>query len=218
MPTFESPIGSRKFANQSMREFEVPDDTDSPLNQRVSQHMPQKINIDESELRNFQNRIAQDSSFQEERELMAAQDARRTGKEKISEGAKKRIEMLLGMTYTTKEVNIDGNIFILKSLKSKDMREALIVTAEYDGTVQAPYEMRRQLLGRSITHVAGVEIEQFIGSNNLNSKLSFLDELDESLLSRLYDEYVLLTKIVKDKYSVKTETDVKEVVEDIKKS
>ena len=216
MPNFESPIGSRKFSNQAMRELEVPDETDAPNYPQ----QPQRYNpvINESSIRDFQSRVEQTSNFEEEREIMAAREARRTGREKLSEGAKKRIHLLLGMTQTTKEVNIENNSFVLRSLKSKEMRESLIAAAEYDGTVQAPYEIRRQILSRSLTYIAGVEVEQFIGSNTLDAKLLFLDELDESLLARLYDEYVTLAKEVKEKYNIKNDQDVKEVVDDIKKS
>lgn len=208
MPNFESPIGGRNFSSSSMREFDVTDET--------GYHKSPKPMINEQDLRNFQSRV-ENHNADEERELMAARDARRTGKEKISEGAKRRIEILLGMIQTTKEVKIQDNIFVLRTLKSKEMREALVATSEYDGTVQTPYEMRRQILSRSLTHISGVEIEQFIGSNTLDSKMLFLDELDEALLSRLYQEYVDLNKISRDKYAINNENDVKEVVEDIKK-
>lgn len=214
MPNFESPIGGRKFAGQSMRDFEIPDETEQP-----HQHPAPRKNplFDENSLKNFQSRVEESSNYELERELMAAREARRTGREKLSEGAKKRIEMLLGMVQSVREVVIEDNVFILRTLKSKEMRESLIVAAEYDGTVQAPYEIRRQILGRSLTHISGVEVEQFIGSNSLDSKLIFLDELDESLLARLYDEYVILSKTAKDKFAIKTDQDVKEVVDDIKK-
>lgn len=207
MANFESPIGNKKISGRPMRNLEVPNED----------YDQQENYVDESSLRRFQSQIDRFDS-QAEREIYEAKEAKRTGKQKISEGAKKRIEILLGMTQTTREVTIENNLFILKSLKSKDMRESLMVAAEYDGTVQGPYELRRQILARSLTHVAGIEFEQFIASNSLEDKLSFLDELDESLLGRLYDEYVLLGKEIKDKYSVKDDKDVEEVFDNLKKS
>lgn len=207
MANFESPIGNKKISGRPMRNLEVPNED----------YDQQENYVDESSLRRFQSQIDRFDS-QAEREIYEAKEAKRTGKQKISEGAKKRIEILLGMTQTTREVTIENNLFILKSLKSKDMRESLMVAAEYDGTVQGPYELRRQILARSLTHVAGIEFEQFIASNSLEDKLLFLDELDESLLSRLYDEYVLLGKEIKEKYSVKDDKDVEEVFDNLKKS
>jgi hypothetical protein len=97
------------------------------------------------------------------------------------------------------------------------MRDALMEASRFDGTIQSPFEIRRQLLARSITEIAGVSTEQFIGSADVEDKCAFVDELDESLLNRLYDEYLSLVKEAKDKYAVKTEEDVKEVIEDLKK-
>ena len=126
--------------------------------------------------------------------------------------------MLLGMTQSTRDCVIENNNYSLKSLKSKEMRAALMAASEFDGTIQAPYEIRRQFLARSLTHVAGIEIDHFLGSKTLESKLLFLDELDESLLNRLYEEYLILNKDSREKFAINTAQDAKEVVEDIKKS
>ena len=202
MPNFESSIGGRKFASQGMRDFEVPDETEQ-YNSNFS--------------RNSNNSNQLKDSLEFEREVAAVREVRRTGKEKINEGAKRRIEVLLGMVQTTREVVVGENNFVLRSLKSKEMRDSLMATSEYDGTIQAPYEIRRQILSRSLISIAGVSIEQFLGSDSLETKMLFLDEMDESLLVRLYDEYIILSKDSKEKFAVKTEEDVKEVVDNIKK-
>lgn len=212
MPNFDSPIGGRKFASQGMREFDVSDETEQYDHPR---NVSRSTSVEDNHPRNYQNNIDRVSDF--EKEVNAAREVKRTGREKISEGAKRRIEVLLGMVQTTREVFIEQNLFVLRTLKSKEMRDALMYTSEFDGTIQAPYEMRRQILSRSLTHVAGVEISQFVGSDTLESKLLFLDEMDESLLTRLYDEYVELSKSSKEKFAVKDEKEVQEVVEDIKK-
>jgi hypothetical protein len=139
------------------------------------------------------------------------------GKERLGDGAKKRIEMLIGMTRHTHSAEIDGNIYNFQTLKSKEMRDALTAAAEFDGSVQSPFEIRKQLLARSLTQVAGVAIEQFIGDDSLDAKLLFIDELDDTLLNRLYDEYLILAREAKEKYSIKTSEEAKEVIEDLKK-
>lgn len=211
MPGFESPIGSRNFQGQGMREVEVPD---------ISGYTPPNMD----EIREFQARaeqhahhhghVHQQPSYSQEMPVAPRQEV----SNKISESARKRIEMLLGMSQTIREVKIENNVFVLRSLKAKEMREALTAVIEFDGTVQGPYEIRKQLLGRSLTHVAGIEIGQFLGSNTLESKFIFIEELDESLANRLYDEYLALSKESKEKYGVKNSEDAKEVVEDIKKA
>ncbi len=215
MPNFESPIGKKTFAATPMRNFDVPDESEyvgpSP--------------IDHQSIREFQSRMSQQFPENQERkhvsdverEIREAREAQRTNREKMSDGAKRRIEMLLGMTQTSRQVDIEGNTFTLRSLKSKEVREAIFQASQFDGTTHGPYEVRKQFVARSLTQVAGLEIEQFLGSNTLETKLAFIDELDDSLLARLYEEYMILNNSSKEKYSIKNEQELKEVVEDLKK-
>lgn len=217
MPNFESPIGKKKFASNTMREFDVPDESGyaDPAQAQFYQ------NVNEASIRDFQARDpfmeAQRSEAEIEKEIRAAREAKRTGKERLSDGAKRRIEMLLGMTRVTREVDINGNIFVLRTLKSKEMSDAIFEVSKFDGTTQGAYEIRRQLLSRSLTHVAGVEIESFISSNALEGKLAFIDELDDPVITRLYSEYITLVNEAKSKYAPKNDQEVKEVLEDLKK-
>lgn len=220
MGNFDSPLGKKNFSSQPLREFDVPDGEDNMPIHKGAQIM------DGNAIRDLQNRlnssseerfIKESNPSEVEREIMVARESRRNGMEKISEGAKRRIEMLIGITRNTRDVDIEGNVFTLQTLKSKEMRQALMSVAQYDGTIEGPFEMRKQYLARSITHVAGVDINSFLASDKLETKLSFIDELDEPLLNHLYSEYLELTKIAREKYSVKSDEDVKEVLEDLKK-
>ena len=122
------------------------------------------------------------------------------------------------MTRTQREVDLlGGNIFILQTLRSKEMREAIMAAAEFDNTVQSPFEIRRQLLARSLVQVAGVEVVQFCGADTLDSRLNMVDNLDEQLANRLFDEYTLLVKEAQSKFAIKDEVTAQEVVEDLKK-
>jgi hypothetical protein len=214
---FDSPIGNKKFAGAPLRELDVPDESDHP-------HVASKMDEEIQNMRMQREHEAMAQKIQErdtsevEREIRAAREAKRTGKERLNDGAKRRIEMLIGMTRSTREANIDGNVYIFQTLKAKEMREAILAASEFDGTVQSPFEIRRQFLARSITHIAGVEFELFIGANDLETKLLFIEELDDALLNRLYDEYVLLSRDARDKYSIKTVDEAKGVTEDLKKS
>lgn len=234
MPKFESPISNKGFVGQPMKEFVVPDESDQ-LNQGPSidynntlpvmrargpsLHGAQPpVNFEAAMA--FQNRMdneSQEDAAETERQIRAARDAKRTGKERLNDGARRRIEMLVGMTQNTREVVLDGNVFILQTLKSKDMREALMAASVFDGTIQSPFEIRKQLLARSITQIAGVESGAFVGSNGVEAKLDFIDEQVEAVLNRLYSEYLILVKESNDKYSIKTSEDATQVVEDLKK-
>lgn len=229
MSSFESPLGKKKFGGSQMREFDVPDESgysegppmenDEPVVRR--RPIPQ-VNTDQ--IRDFQAKMQREEMpvyeqdpAEVERQIRQSREDRRSGRERLDAGAKRRIEMLVGMTRITRSVDLEGNIFVLKSLRSKEMREALMFASEYDNTIQSPFEIRKQLLARSITQVAGVEIEQFLGSNDIEAKYDFIDLMDESLMNRLYNEYLALVRESSAKYSVKNEVDVKEIVNDLKK-
>lgn len=205
MPSFDSTITNKKFTGSQLREYDIPDESGS-----------RRYDVDEDSIQEMQERI-QRNPADIEKEIRAAKEARRTGRERLGEGAKRRIEMLLGMTQTTHTADINGTKFVFQSLKAKDMRAAIICAAEYDNTVQSPFEIRKQFLARSIISVADVDFEQFIGSNTLESKLLFIEELDDALLNRLYDEYIKMIKIAKDKFGIKNDDDAKQVVADLKK-
>lgn len=226
MPKFKSPLGDKEFAGQGMKEFDVPDETDENMSPIMRQRGPSlhgsQPPVDIEAARAYQNRLQQsDMSFDEasdiERRIKEAREAKRTGRERLNDGAKRRIEMLVGMTRSTREIDINGNLFVLQTLRSGEMRQAIMAAAEFDGTVQSPFEIRRQLLSRSLSQVAGVETAQFVGSPDLEAKLQLIDDLDEALLNRLYNEYLFLVDDARNKFSIKSVEEAQEVVEDLKK-
>lgn len=226
MPKFDSPIGSKQFQGQPMRDVSIPDDSgydQPPPRQMRTPHEPLPA-FDERSMREFQAQMQpppQPGGVREmtdlEREIHAAKKAKREGKERLSDGARRRIEMLIGMTRLTREVEIGGQMYKLQTLTSQELRDAVVATAEFDGKVEFIFENRKQLLARSITIVAGVPIDQFLNSNSLDAYLEFIELMDHALLHRLYSEYVSLTQEAQNKYSPKTEEQIKEVVEDLKK-
>jgi len=219
MPKFESDITANKpLTIQGLREFDVPDASEMTSAPPLSPHR-QRFASGEGQTgyQTFQASAEPDMS-QIEQEMRQARLDKRQGKERLSGGAKRRIELLIGMTKQTRQVMVEDNLFVLQSLNGKEMQEAIMAAAEFDGTVQSPFELRRQLLARSLIQVAELEIAQFIGSNDLEVRLEFIDKLDDALLNRLYNEYLSLKKETQEKFSMpKTEVDAKEVMEDLKK-
>lgn len=219
MPKFESPLGSKSFAGQQLREMDVPDETgySEPEYSNAPPRRSQQPDINSA--REFQSRLDQseDDTAEIEKQIRVAKEARRTGKERLNDGARKRIEMLLKMTRTIRQVELDDNIYIMQTLRSEEMREAIMAAAEFDGTVQSPFEIRRQLLSRSLVQVAGIEVAQFVGSDSINAKFALIDNLPEALLNRLFDEYQMMVDEARDKYALKNAIDAQEVVEDLKK-
>ena len=230
MPSFDSPISSKKFASQPMRDLEVPDESGSlplPLLWVVDSLHPlylvamanQWMN---KKFRDFQARMEAannpDLGLSDiEREVKQQRQEKLHGQSHLNEGARKRIEMLIGMTRSTRNFEIDGNTYVLQTLKGKEMREAILSASQFDGTVQGPFEVRKQFLARSLTYVAGVPIEQFVGSTTLQARLDFVDEIDDTLLNRLMDEYSALIREAKEKYAMRAPEQIAEVSEDLKK-
>lgn len=178
--------------------------------------------IDEDAIRQFQEdmqtKMATPEVSIEEQEIRQARVAKRDpGKERLGDGARRRIEMLIGLTRGTRTAEIENQTYMLQTLKGGEMRAAIAATSDFDGTVQFPFEMRKQLLARSLVLVAGVEIEQFVGSTQFEARLNFIDDMDDALLNRLYDEYLTMVKEAKERYTLKTDADVQEVVDDLKK-
>jgi len=224
MPKFDSPIGSKQFQGQPMRDLSVSDDSgyDQPP-PRQARHVHEPMpEFDERAMREFQSQMQEPGpSIREmsdiEKNIHAAKKAKREGKERLSEGARRRIEILIGMTRLTRDVEIAGQMYKLQTLTSQELRDAIVATAEFDGSVQFIFENRKQLLARAVTVVAGVPIDQFLHSDELEAKLEFIELIDHALLHRLYSEYVSVVQEAQAKYSPKTEEQAKEVVEDLKK-
>ncbi len=224
-----------------MRQFEVPDDSYdeedqgapdiAELNKRMAERgLPP---VDEATVKRMyamqqggNQKPAQraqvpepqmDDLYEKERIIKEARVAKMHGRVRLNEGARRRVEMLCGMTRSTRSVPLNGQNFSLRTLKNKEMREALLTASQFDGTVESPFEIRKQLLARYLYEIAGTDASLFLGDSSLEAMFEFIDEADETLLTRLYSEYLLLVDEASKKFSIKSETDAKEVVEDLKK-
>lgn len=230
MAGYDSPIGKKQFQGQPLKEVTIPDESgytppNPPQGVRPSpQQQPQFYPLDEAALRDFNARYGapqQATPTQEQAELeqqfREAREAKRLGRERLNDGAKRRIEMLVGMTRHTRTFEVGGNVYVLQTLRSRELRDAVIAATAFDGSVQSPFEIRKQLLARSLVQIAGMDANQFMGSNDIEDKLSGLDEFDHYLLGRLYDEYLSMVKEAQVKYAAHTPEQAKEVVEDLKK-
>jgi hypothetical protein len=203
VPTINSPLGSKSYQG-GMKEFVVPDEAEPEMYSQPA--MPQV---------NYQTPPGQQPQFVSRSEIKRSV---LNDNSRISEAGRKRIEMLCGMSQVFKEIELGENLFVLRSLKSKENREALTASLKYDGTIEFSFELRKQILVRSLVSVAGVDVDSFLGTTEFSAKLDFIDELDDAVSDRLYNEYLALNNEIKKKYALKNDQDVKEVVEDIKKS
>jgi hypothetical protein len=246
MANIKSDIANRNFVQSGFREYEVNDESsrqESSSNEvsiedinrsLISRGLPP---IDRGSFEETGKRSQGDSQFKNstaqsaqsyflppdddinvvERKIAEAKTKRSSGASRLSEGAKKRIEMLCGISRNFKEVDVDGNQFVLRTLKSKELLEALVSSAKLDGTISLPFQTRKELLARSLVKIAATDVYLFLGDDSIEARLEFLDELEEPIIEKLYREYTLLVDEVNNRYGLNESQVAKEVPEDIKK-
>lgn len=231
MPEFKSPLGNKQIQGQPMRDFSVPDETGyepptSPQRPvRPHRHQHEAPVFDERSMREFQSEMQAHPQIQApvremselEMQVLAEKKAKREGKQRLSEGARRRIEILVGMASATRTCDVEGTAFTLRTLTNKESRDILVASIPYDGTIEFTFENAKQTLARSLIQIAGTDIDQFLSSPLLEDRLAFVEELPQALFTRLFNEYATLDADARNKFSIKTDKEVKEVVEDLKK-
>lgn len=201
MPKFESDITSSNFgANQRpMRTFEVPNGGDENIFKN-----PHDMN--EAELAEF------------EREVAEARRAKLTGKQKPTDEAKRRIEFLCGMFTLKKTLILNDVSFELRTLKGSEFKQVVdYASSKNEAGLTNILSVRDITLALSLVSIDGVSFDVMVGSSDINKKIAFLNELDQSLLLKLFAEQSDLSKESNDRFAVKTEEQAKELVEDLKK-
>lgn len=154
-----------------------------------------------------------------EREELARRRDVEQGKEyRIDSHARQRLEILSNIGRLTKSVEIDGINFELRTLKSREHREAAMVILNSKNDIDAAYESRRQHLARAIYMIDGQDIDLALGGKDFNLKLDLIDQMEDTVVGKLNDAFNALKDEVNQKYRMETEEQVKEVLEDIKKS
>jgi hypothetical protein len=221
-----SPIGKTTFQPQPTQNWSVEDASDDGDDQFA---------------------IPADAVQQEGSEItpQEAMERRRQFAEQAEKGqvatkltAKRRIELLLGIGRGTKEVPIDteeGTVtFSIRTLKGKENKEvaALLENAkrvrneagEYILSPTGLYALRVLALKYAIYAIDGIEFDVVLGtvSAEQDQKISvrelFLEELDDTLVARLFGEYESLVMDNTAKYGIKSEAEAKEVAAEVSKS
>ncbi len=195
---FNNPITRRRIAQENQRkQFVVPDGNESNNNDSFSEE-PQMFSDVEEQIRQARKEKAQ-------------------GIQRLTPEAKKRIEILSGIGRLNKDVEIDGSVFSIRTLKSKEMQLATLAGLEFTYEVESAFEKRKQYVARSLHKIDGADISLYLDSDSIEARLELLDQLDETVVTKLFEEYNILNKEAKKKYGISSEKDVKEVSEDLKK-
>lgn len=151
-----------------------------------------------------------------ERQIRAARQQKASGRIPMNSYAKERIQFLLDIGRQTRDVEVGGTVFSLRTLKGRESREALAAAAAVP-QIEVLFEGRRQQLARSIYKIDGVDVDTAIGTNSLEEKLYILDEMDDNLMNHLYSNYSELNEDANKRFGIKPDENVEQLVTDIKK-
>jgi len=155
-----------------------------------------------------------------EQSVKEARQQKSSGESRISQPGKQRLELLANIGRLTKEVEVGGIRFSLRTLKTRETRE--VALAAFSQTIktdlEASYEMRRQQLARSIHKIDGHEVGVVLGNDSFDARLYWIDnDLEESVALKLFAEMQALNDQARTQFDIKTEEQAKEVAEDLKK-
>ena len=210
MSGFDSPNFKKahpSIPHREMKTFNVPPPSQEELSGNIPQNLIQPLSQEE-EL----------SIHQAKEAARAAREARQNSAGRITTDGKTRIELLTSIGRLTKDIPIGGSIFTLRTLKAKETREAAMETF-IPGVTQldATFEGRKQQLARSLVKIDNEEVGFVLGNDTLAYRLEFIEELEENVISKLWDEFQIIKTEAKEKYGITTLADAKAVGEDLKK-
>ena len=132
--------------------------------------------------------------------------------------AKLRIEILTGIGRLQSDVIIGENKFSLQSLKSGEMREIIKSISNITSGTDASYELRTQVLAKSLYAIDDKPTDLVIGAVSLEDTMHFINDLQESVVNKLYKGYTTMIEDNEDKMVVSTVEQAKEVSEEVKKA
>lgn len=204
----QNPIQKKNYSFGSgapLREFNV---SDPSINQNAA--MPDFPNAHPSS-----GQISM--SPEESAAYMKYRQEKLNNKNQISAASKSRSEILANIGRLSKDVVLDGVKFSIRTLKNKETQDATMAGLQFTTNIEIMYEARKQFLARSIYKIDDVDFDIVLGSHDLEKKMEEIDTWEEVLVAKLYDEFDSLREEVKTKYFPKTDAELKEVAEEIKK-
>jgi len=229
MTEIESELGSTSFQTGNKREVYTVEDASNPpaqdqqIPQRVPRQAPQQMPQNRFETpraagegRSFASQPQPQVLSNEDRRNL--EDMRQTGRGLTVE-AKKRVEFLIGLGKVTDEFEIDGVNFSIRTLSTGEIKEiAKTVSLQEMSAAELGFELRTQTLARSVYQINGYLLAEVIGDDSMEARLALFDSLSDSVAAYIHDKYKIITEKAQNQYAVKTEEDVKEVADAIKKS
>lgn len=202
MSDFQKPVMKKSVGSRGMREFPMVGG-DEGVHEEFT-HYGNTGDLDPFEI-----------SAEEEEAL------RRARKEKvnppITAKSKTRLEYLADIGKMTKDVTIGGTTFTLRTLKAKEQRQVYLTIVDVNNKVDEVYNIKFNTLAHSLIRIDGQELAVMVKVNSLSDKIAMLEDQEETVIDQLYAAYQQLKTESDNQFSIKTDEDVKEVSEDLKK-
>jgi hypothetical protein len=147
-----------------------------------------------------------------EKEIREAKEQKKN--QRASKGSINRLEILTGIGRLVRDVEIEGVVFSIRSLKNKELREVIEAPSNNPGVAEALI-IRDAVLAKAIFEIDGVPFKQFCIDMTPEE---VIDEMDGGVISQLYKEYSQMLIEHQNSLVEDLGSSPKEVVENIKKS
>lgn len=212
MAEINSPLGRKNFTSTGNQKiFDIPDESDRVSG--ASPAAPPQPSLNPNE---WPQGVPVQLTPEQFNALRAQHQSVKEDSKKINSFSRDRINILTNIGRTTTEAKIDDHVFVLQSLKAREMKEIMQLVTQKPSS-ETFFELRTQTLVRSLVSVDGHHINDILGDSSLETKLYFVNECEEYIVNYLYSTYLKMAQKLSDQYSADTEEKTKEVVEDIKK-
>lgn len=225
MADINSPLGRRQIAMQNPQArrqvYTVPDesgfsasstDFEEPMNAR--QQMQDEMQDEPSPAVKRVRQMVGGGQEVSRENLQQMRQQSKSSKMELNPKAKNRLEVLLGLKRKTKDVEVEGVQFSLRTLKHSEYQEVFKSLSRLPETtdILVSLEMQVQILARSITHIDGADIMMVLGVESIDEVVEYIKEFESDVVEELHKQFNMLKK----------ETEVNkeeegEVVENLKK-
>jgi hypothetical protein len=129
-----------------------------------------------------------------EKQLIEEREYKKREKELAPKRAVQRFEILLGIGRLVDTVEIEGFQFQIRSLKNKELNHIMgLSSLETTPAMQALF-IRSATLAYSLVSINDVPFETYIQSEDISDKAAFIDDMEASVVSKLWDAYIKMLK------------------------
>lgn len=153
-----------------------------------------------------------------ELERMVEEEKLAKKEEKAPQMAIQIFEVLTGIGRLTTEIEIENIKFSLRSLKNKELREILEKGLEAKTRFEEALMVRNYTLAYSIYKINNQPAELFMRTEDIDEKVKLIDDMQSSVVSKLWEEYSKMIKLHDDNLKDGLGETPKEISENIKKS